>query len=59
LSRASPTNKKLVWKGSNETVSSQFLELSGMKEIYKGREEGKEDVSSYWMAFRKREDPGI
>jgi hypothetical protein len=36
-------------------VSSQFLELSGMKKRYKEREEEKEDVSSYWMTFRKRE----
>jgi len=30
-----------------------------MKERYKGREEEKEGVSSYWMTFRKREDTEI
>jgi hypothetical protein len=27
-------------------------------EEYKGWEEGEEDVSRYWMNFRKREDTG-
>jgi len=47
-----------VWKGSSEQCL-QFLELSGMKERYKRREEEKEGVSSYWMTFRKREDTEI
>jgi len=43
-----------VWKGSSEQCL-QFLELTGMKERYKWREEEKEGVSSYWMTFRKIE----
>jgi len=58
LSEASPINKQLVWKESSEQ-RLQFLELSGMKERYKRREEEKEGVSSYWMSFSKREDTEI
>jgi hypothetical protein len=28
-----------------------------LKEIWTGREDEEEDVSSYWMTLRKREDP--
>jgi hypothetical protein len=30
-----------------------------LKERYKGREDEEEDVSSYWIALRKREDTAI
>jgi hypothetical protein len=30
-----------------------------LKEKYKGREDEEEDVISYWMILRKREDTGL